>query len=382
MLIIADENIPAVHAAFSPLGGVRTLHGRHMTADDVRDADALLVRSITRVDAALLAGSRVKFVGSATIGTDHVDLDWLAEQGIEFSNAPACNAISAAEYVLSALFTVSGAGASGLRGKTVGIIGCGNVGSRVMARMQAIGLNCLVCDPPRAESEGQSGFVSMQELASADIISVHVPLVKAGRHATRNLISREFIESLPSDCLFINTSRGDVVDEAALKDRLRNGRSFRAILDVWNNEPVIDTELAGMVEIATPHIAGYSIDGKLRATQMLYHALCGFTGTAPQWDPQTVLPKPEQSVIIPPAEIDAIELVSQCLRHVYDVRKDDTNLRETFGLTDVGRGEAFDQLRKTYAPRRECTAYQVKAGSVSDAGIKALTTFGFVIKGI
>ncbi|MCW8962450.1 MAG: 4-phosphoerythronate dehydrogenase PdxB [Gammaproteobacteria bacterium] len=382
MLIIADENIPAVHEAFTPFGEVRTLHGRHMTADDVCDADVLLVRSITRVDAALLSGSRVKFVGSATIGTDHVDLEWLAGQGIEFSNAPACNAISAAEYVLSALFTVSDASASGLIDKTVGIIGCGNVGSRVMARMRAIGLQCLVCDPPRAEAEGQSGFVSMQELASADIISVHVPLVKEGRHATRNLINREFIESLPEDCLFINTSRGDVVDEAALKDRLLNGRSFRAILDVWNNEPVIDTELAGMVDIATPHIAGYSIDGKLRATQMLYHALCKFTGSAPQWDPQSVLPKPEQSVIIPPAETGTIELVRQCLHHVYDVRKDDADLRETFGLPDVDRGEAFDQLRKGYAPRRECSAYQVEAGSLNDADIKALTTFEFAIKGI
>lgn len=382
MLIIADENIPAVHEAFSQFGEVRTLHGRRMAADDVRDADVLLVRSITRVDASLLSGSRVRFVGSATIGTDHVDLEWLAEQGIKFSNAPACNAVSAAEYISSALLTVVNGKSSALVGKTVGIIGCGNVGSRVMTRLQAIGLNCLVCDPPRAEREGQAGFVSMQEVASADIISVHVPLVKEGRHATRNLINREFIQSLPADCLFMNTSRGDVVDEAALKDKLRGNASFRAVLDVWNNEPAIDTELAGLVEIATPHIAGYSIDGKLRATQMLYHAPCGFVGEAQQWDPGTVLPKPEQSVIIPSADTNTVNLVKQCLQHVYDVRKDDADLRATFDLTDTARGETFDRLRKGYAPRRECSAYQVEAGSMDEANIKALTAFEFVIKDI
>lgn len=382
MLIVADENILAVREAFSAFGEVQTLHGRHIVAGDIRDADVLLVRSITRIDASLLSGSGVKFVGSATIGTDHVDLGWLATQGIEFVNAPACNAISAAEYVLSALLAVDQDSGLGLHGKTVGIIGCGNVGSRVMARMQALGLRCLVCDPPRAEKEGQSGFVSMQEIALADIVSVHVPLVKTGRYATENLISREFIDSLSSSCLLINTSRGDIIDEAALKDKLQQNESFGAILDVWNNEPTIDTDLAGMVRIATPHIAGYSIDGKLHATQMLYNGLCEFTGIAREWDFKIALPRPERPVIVPSAGADVVSLVRQCLQQAYDVREDDSDFRETFNLSVTDRGEAFDRLRKDYMPRRECSAYQVSVGTMSDRGIKALAAFGFSIIGI
>ena len=365
MLIIADENIPAVTEAFSSFGEVKTLHGRHMTAADVRDADVLLVRSITQVNAALLSGSRVKFVGSATIGTDHIDLDWLASQGITFANAPGCNAVSAAEYVMSALFTVCADKQLDLTGKTVGIIGCGNVGTRVMARMRAVGLNCLVCDPPRAEKEGQAGFVSMSELASADIVTVHVPLVSEGQYATRNLINQLFIESLSPDCVFINTSRGDVVDEAALKRKLQQHGTFRVILDVWNNEPEIDTELANLVDIATPHIAGYSIDGKLRATQALHDALSDFMGKNIVWDADSQLLAPMHPVINVLTEADPLQQASHCMRHVYDVCNDDRALRRTLELPAAERGMAFDRLRKEYAPRRECSAYNINEKTVN-----------------
>jgi len=377
MLIIADENIPGVSDAFSSFGEVRTLHGRHMAAEDVRDADVLLVRSITRVDELLLSGCKVKFVGSATIGTDHVDLEWLHSQGISFANAPASNAISAAEYVMSALLAVAQDQSIDLTGKTVGIVGCGNVGSRVKARMEAIGIKCLICDPPRAEIEGQSGFHSMEEVALADIVSVHVPLVKEGKHATRGLINQSFIKSLSSDGIFINTSRGDVVDEEALKSKLDQHNTFTAILDVWNGEPEIDIDLANKTALATAHIAGYSIDGKLRATSMLHDALCKVMGEKPGWDADALSPKPDYPMIsiLPGASLS--QVITQCMHHVYDVRVDDRVLRETFTLDKADRGKAFDRLRKEYAPRRECSAYQMDEITMDSEYTSALSAFGF-----
>jgi len=381
MIIVADENIPAAQEAFSSFGEVRTYHGRQMTADDVRDADVLLVRSITRVDESLLSGSQVKFVGSATIGTDHVDIDWLRSQDISFANAPGSNATSAAEYVMSALFAVARKASLDLQCKTVGIIGCGNVGSRVQARMQAVGLRCLICDPPRAEQEGQSGFVSMEEIASADIVSVHVPLIKAGKHKTRNLVSQDFITALPADCLFINTSRGDVVDESALKNRLVHEKQFNAVLDVWNNEPVIDVELAQMAAIATPHIAGYSIDGKLRATQMLYNSLCAFLGKEPVWDAVGFLPEPAETIIDGVSLTNYFQVAAHCLHHVYDVIEDDKVLREALELPEDERGRAFDRLRKEYPARRECSAYGLGEKILSSEYAEMLTVFNLMGSG-
>ena len=379
MLIIADENIPAAQEAFSAIGEVQTLPGRQMVAADVRDADILLVRSVTRVNERLLSGSNVRFVGSATIGTDHVDLEWLAEHDISFANAPASNAISAAEYVISALLHVSRKHAISLKSIDVGIVGCGNVGSRVQSRLEAMGLRCLVCDPPRAEREGPEGFVSMSQIASADVVSVHVPLVKAGRHRTVNLIDRDFLESLGAESIFINTSRGDVVDEGALTKKHMQSEAFRMILDVWNNEPVINTGLAGLTDIATPHIAGYSIDGKLRATQMLYDALANYLGIEPVWQAETVLPKPEQPEIELSSAADEIEVISQCMRWVYDITADDQRMRDTFDLSGAERGQAFDRLRKQYPLRRECSAYRIDQTSVHPEHADVLKSFGFTL---
>jgi erythronate-4-phosphate dehydrogenase len=348
-----------------------------MTADDVRDADVLLVRSITRVDSDLLSGSKVGFVGSATIGTDHVDLDWLGEHGIAFANAPASNAVSAAEYVVTGLLHVAAKQALNLASATVGIIGCGNVGSRVQDRLQAMGLTCLVCDPPRAEKEGTSGFVNMAELVGADIITVHVPLVAEGRHRTLELVDQHFLQSLPAECLFINTSRGDVVDEDALKQKHRLNNGFRSVLDVWNNEPLVDMELAGLADIATPHIAGYSIDGKLRATEMLYLALAEFLGQQPSWDAHSLLPKPEYPVIEPTQGEDILQLASNCMNHVYDIAADDRRMRDTFDLSADKRGYAFDQLRKHYPLRRECNAYYVNTNSIAPEQVRMIERFGF-----
>ena len=378
MLLVADENIPAVTEAFSAFAEVRLLPGREMRTSDIRDADALLVRSVTRVNCELLNGSRVGFVGSATIGTDHVDLSWLQSRGVEFVNAPGCNAVSAAEYVIASVLLCARRNHLDLAGANVGIIGCGNVGSRVRVRFEAMGLTCLVCDPPRAEREGAAGFVDMQTISCADIVTVHVPLERNGRYPTHGLINSGFIDSLKSGAIFINTSRGDVYDESALKKRLIRYNDIYAILDVWENEPDIDPELVAKVVIATPHIAGYSIDGKLRATNRLYQAWCQFSRATPEWDYQKKLPEPQVPRINLHDIENPLQAISVALPGVYDILRDDCDLRSL--CDDPGRdiGAGFDLLRRCYPIRRECSAYRIAGCNLSESVLSALEKFGFM----
>ena len=380
MLIIADENIPGVDDAFSAFGEVRKLHGRHMKASDVKDAEVLLVRSITKVNEELLSGSKVKFVGSATIGTDHVDLNWLQQQGICFSNAPGCNAVSAAEYVLAAVLKLAHQQEMNLTEKTVGIIGCGNVGSRVKARFEAMGITCLVCDPPRAEKEGDkegdTGFVDMQAISRADIITVHVPLVTQGRHPTLGLLDADFISQLNPGSTLINTSRGDVMNEQALKQRLIQQADLNTVLDVWENEPAIDAELVALASIATPHIAGYSTDGKLRATGQLHDAYSQFIKQQPVWDYHQVLSVPAEPIItLKDGEVS--EVISEALSKVYDITRDDSALRLLFEDVSTDAAAGFDLLRKQYPVRRECSAYGIRGEMLPSTVRSALQVFGF-----
>lgn len=377
MKIIADENIPAALDAFRQFGDVITLPGRSLHADDVRDADILLVRSVTRVNEQLLAGSDIRYIGSATIGTDHIDLEWCKQQGIRVTNAPACNAISAAEYVLRGIFHYIEKYDRDATDLTVGIIGCGNVGSRVQVRVEASGFNTLICDPPRAEREAIDHFVAMEDIAAADIITVHVPLVKQGPYQTTGMINQSFIQAMKPDCLFINTSRGDVIEEQYLRDKHEQHEKFCSILDVWNGEPNIDGRSVDNAEIATPHIAGYSIDGKLRATHMLYQDLCGFLSMEETWSPHYLLPEPKEPVITPTQSSDSVQLVSECLAHVYDIARDDRDLRETMTLPKDERGAAFDRLRKHYPTRRECSAYSVTLNDNDESLAMVLRAFGF-----
>ncbi len=379
MLIVADENIPAVAEAFSAFGNVRLLPGREMRASDIRGAGVLLVRSVTRVNRELLDGSQVEFVGSATIGTDHVDLPWLKSQGMEFVNAPGCNAVSAAEYVIASVLLCARRNHLDLVGSTVGIVGCGNVGSRVQARFEAMGFECLACDPPRAEREGTAGFVDMETISGADIVTVHVPLERDGKHPTLGLINREFIENLEPGTILINTSRGNVHDESALKERLVRQDDIHAILDVWRNEPGIDAELVAKAAVATPHIAGYSIDGKLRATNRLYEAWCQFSHVTPEWDYQGRLPEPQIPCINLHNIGSPLQAISVALPGVYDVLQDDRTLRNLCDDPDKDTGSGFDLLRRCYPVRRECGAYRVAGLNLSESVLSALERFGFML---
>jgi erythronate-4-phosphate dehydrogenase len=283
MKIVADPNIPFVREAFGALGEIVFVPGRQMDAAIVRDADLLLVRSVTPVNAALLDGSRVKFVATATIGTDHIDLDYLQSRSIGFSSAAGSNANSVAEYVVTAMLEVAHRRKFRLRDKTLGVIGVGNVGTRVSRYAEALGMRVLRNDPPRARTERLTDFVPIERvLSDADIITLHVPLTKEGAHATHHMVAKDTLAALEDRRpILINTSRGAVVDNKALLKAIDGERLGGVVLDVWENEPNISPELLDVVEIGTPHIAGYSFDGKANGTQMIYEAACKFFGIEP-----------------------------------------------------------------------------------------------------
>lgn len=272
MKIVLDDKIPYIREKLALLADeVVALRGAEITADDVRDADALIVRTRTRCDQQLLDGSRVQFVATATIGFDHIDIDYMQRSGISWTNCPGCNADSVAQYVECSLLLLEHEKGFRLRGATIGIVGCGHVGSRVKTVAERLGMHVLVCDPPL----GCAGFVSLDVIErEADVITFHVPLSREGEHATWHLADDAFFHRLSRVPYIINTSRGEVVDNNALLSALQEGRVRDAVIDVWENEPLLNLELLNTVFIGTPHIAGYSADGKVNADNMVISALC------------------------------------------------------------------------------------------------------------
>jgi len=378
MKIVADENIPCVEQAFASLGEVELLPGREMKPGQVREADILLVRSVTRVDEDLLAGSKIRFVGSATIGFDHIDRKYLQGRGIGFSAAPGSNAISAAEYVISVLMVLSARNSINLKEQTVGIIGCGNVGSRVLEKLSALGVQFLVCDPPLKVQGGHDEYVELDALLQADIISVHVPLVSDGDHPTFHLLDRVFLEQLKPGALLINTARGAVVDNHALDDLLDRRSDLSVVLDVWEGEPDISISLLEKVKLGTSHIAGYSMDGKLRGTEMIYNAACNYFQRPLQWSVVDELPagRPVDSgnFIVDDVAGNVRKAVLDC----YDVRDDDERLRAILSLPRQDRPSCFDRLRKEYPVRREFQTRTISGTGIDKASQTVLQGLGFV----
>ena len=357
--------------AFGALGEIVFVPGRQMDAAIVRDADLLLVRSVTPVNAALLEGSRVKFVATATIGTDHVDLDYLQSHGIGFTSAAGSNANSVAEYVVAAMLELADRHKFRLRGKTLGVVGVGNVGSRVVQFAEALGLRVLPNDPPRQRAEKLAHFVSLKQiLAEADIITTHVPLTRQGADATFHLLDKEQLAALEARRpILINTARGPVIDNKALLKAIDGERVGGVVLDVWENEPNILPELLDVVDIGTPHIAGYSFDGKANGAQMIYEAACKFFGTPPAWKPS--MPPPEVPLIelsVSSGEDDE-EILRRAIRRVYDIRADDAALRANI--------RAFDKLRAEYPVRREFFNTKLIPNGASNALRSKLAALGF-----
>jgi erythronate-4-phosphate dehydrogenase len=350
--ILVDENVPYGAEAFGRVGRVRAMAGRKIGVDDVRHTDVLIVRSVTRVDAALLTGSRVRFVGTATIGTDHVDTAFLRANGIEFCSAPGSNAMSVAEYVVAALLRSAHARGQTLDGATLAVVGVGNVGSRVIGKARALGLEPVLVDPPRQREEPRASFVDLAEaLPQADYVTLHVPLTKDGPDATAGMADAGFFARMKPGAVFFNTSRGGVHDETALAEALDSGRIAHAVLDVWKGEPAIDPETLRRAFIATPHIAGYSFDGKVAATVMLYQSLCRFLSRPEAIDLGPLLPPPSVPRVDLTGPGTDEDLLRKAVSAVYDIEEDDRALRVA-SLADPS-GAAFDRLRKEYPQRRE-----------------------------
>jgi erythronate-4-phosphate dehydrogenase len=358
--IIADENIPHVKEVFASLGNVVTLAGRSITAADVKDADMLVVRSVTKVNGALLAGSKVRFVGTCTIGTDHLDIEYFAANNITFASAPGSNANSVVEYVFSCLARVK----PQWYGARFGIVGCGNVGSRLYRRLKSLGLDCRYYDPLLSSVQEKKLGLSPQDSASldevlqADIICLHAPLTNTGAFPSRHMIGLSQLQSIRPGSLLLNAGRGPVIDNQALYRCLSKGQNLQVILDVWETEPAVSHELIQKMTKATPHIAGYSYDGKVKGTQMIYQAACHYLRKPMSHVGSNFLAKSPTPLALTSAT--ASELLNQAILGGYDVDVDDKNMRAAIvsGLSARESSKKFDELRKNYPRRREFSAYK------------------------
>ena len=344
MKIIIDNKIPFIKEAVQRIADeVVYVPGKDFTPELIRDADALIVRTRTHCNRDLLEGSRVKFIATATIGFDHIDTEYCKQAGIEWTNAPGCNSASVAQYIQSSLLVWKSCRNKKLNELTIGIIGVGNVGSKVVKVARDFGMRVLLNDLPREEKEGTEQFASLSKIAEeCDIITFHVPLYKEGKYKTFHLADEAFFRSLKRSPIIINTSRGEVIETAALLKALENGLISDAVIDVWENEPDINLSLLYKVFIGTPHIAGYSADGKANATRMSLDSLCRHFGI--QADYHIAPPEPENPIIIAFTPTEAY-------LKMYDPRKDCEALR--------AHPELFEKLRGDYPLRREKTAFSV-----------------------
>ena len=373
MKIVIDDKIPYIKGALEPVAEVVYLPGSKTTPDIVKDADALITRTRTICNEQLLKGSKVKFIATATIGYDHIDTEYCKKAGIEWTNAPGCNAESVNQYVASALFSWSMRKREDLSGKTIGIVGVGNVGSRVAKTCETIGMKVLLNDPPRERVEGPEQFVSLETIQKeADIITFHVPLNMSGQDATFHLVDENFLQNMSKKPLLINSCRGEVFETDAVYNALEANDISGLIIDCWENEPEIDLELLNLVDYGTPHIAGYSKDGKANGTKMSVQSVSRFFNLGiDNWQPENVdLPK---STII---EIDGNQrreytILAEAVLSTYDIETDDEILRESPHL--------FEKLRGDYPVRREFDTYTVKVKNVEMKTIEKLRKLGFKI---
>lgn len=375
MKIVCDEKIPFLRGVFEPYSQVVYLPGKSITAEAVKDADALIIRTRTICDRDLLEGSTVKLIATATIGYDHIDTRYCESEGIIWKNVPGCNSSSVQQYTVSVLCTLAKRHALSFEKLTLGVVGVGYVGSKLAAAAEALGMKLLLCDPPRARKEGQEQFVDLDELVRrSDIITLHVPLSTEGSDATWHLFDSERIASLRPNQILINSSRGAVVDNRALKDALKAGRIKAAALDVWENEPEIDRDLLGLLSVATPHIAGYSADGKANGTAAAVQAVASFLGLPlTDWQPEAI-PTAPQSMCFPLDARDRSiqEVLCEAVLHTYDVSEDDARLRKN--------PEHFEILRGDYPVRRDFSAFSIELIDGSPAAALALKNLGFSLR--
>ncbi len=368
MRIWVDENIPQGREAFAAHGEVTVFAGRSLQKKDILGADALIIRSITKINAGLLDGTPVSFVGTATIGTDHVDMDYLRSKRIGFSAAPGCNSNSVGEYVTASLAHLESKHGFSTRGKTMGIIGYGHVGKQVERKALALGLRVLRNDPPLEEIQlqvGQAGemkateFHSLEQvLAESDIITLHIPLIRNGPHPTYRLAGEDFFSRLGKRIVLMNSCRGEVMDEGALLKAKASGLVRHLILDVFDGEPNINSIVCAAADIVTPHIAGYSLQGKLGGTTQIAAAFRAHFGKTDAWFPAYSPPAEAEIRYVPTNSPEGdLQFVRASIFRAYDIMADDRRLR--LALREVQPGAAFDRLRRDYPVRDEFPQYRV-----------------------
>ncbi len=371
--IIADDKIPFLEGVLEPYADIIYIPGKQITSKILKDADAMLIRTRTKCTAGLLQGTGIKFIGTATIGIDHIDTRFCEKHNISWTNAPGCNSSSVQQYIAAALLKLEHDRNFRLKGKTIGIVGVGNVGSKVDRIARALGMDVLLNDPPRARNESGGNFVSLDDiLDKSDLITLHVPLNFVGEDATYHLLNEKTFRKMRGGAWFFNTSRGEVTDTTALRKILMSGKLGGAVLDVWENEPDIDTVLMGKAFLATPHIAGYSADGKANGTSMVVNALCGFFGIPLEnWYPENI-PQPAGSLI----KIDGSgkpdeEIIRETVSQTYNIEEDDIKLRLSPGDFEKQRGE--------YPLRREFVFYSLQLKNCSLNAKKSLKDMGFKV---
>lgn len=376
MKIVIDENMPYAEALFSKLGDVITKSGRDLSADDLTDVDALMIRSVTKVNEALLSkANKLKFVGTATAGMDHVNQDLLKEKGIFFTAAPGCNKVGVAEYVLSCLSVLAQQQGFSILDKTIGIVGAGQVGSYLAQCLDGLGIRYLINDPIKQQQGDKRVFTDLDTLlAEADVITFHTPITSSGEWPTHHLMDAKRLSECRADQILINAARGPVVDNQALKTRLQKHDGFTAILDVFEHEPEVDFELLEHLAFATPHIAGYGLEGKARGTTMIYNRYCEFLKLNEEVLAASLLPiAPVPYVKLNQAWDEAT--LHNLIQLIYDVRKDDALFRRK-----IGQAGAFDAMRKGYWDRREYSAITLAGGSACN--LEPLAKLGFTIEDI
>lgn len=369
MKILVDRNIPGVDETFARHGEVRNVDGRRLRKEHLLDARALIVRSVTTVDSGLLENTAVEFVGTATIGTDHMDIPWLEQQGIRWASAPGCNADSAAQYTLAMMLLASKRLAFHLTGCSIGIVGHGNVGSRIHRMLRTCGVRDIrVCDPPLTQA-GYPDLCTMEDISGCDVISFHVPLTLSGPHATMGLVDDRFLARLQPGSLLVNTSRGKVTAGQSLRNWLISGRGHAA-LDVWPEEPNIDPGLLNATTVATPHVAGYSLDGKLRGAEMVYRQFCDWLGTEP------MSPGLLSGLVFYSLPGKHCLTLEDAILTACPVERDDEQLRKLITINPEYQSVFFDELRQNYPERRDFTGWQLPAEAPEECAT-VLQALGF-----
>jgi erythronate-4-phosphate dehydrogenase len=371
--IVADDKIPFLKGVIEPHAEVVYLPWNQISRETLKETDALLIRTRTKCTADLLKDTNIRFIGTATIGFDHIDTKYCAKHNIRWTNAPGCNSGSVQQYMAAAFLKMASEFRFNLKDKTLGIIGVGNVGSKVEKFAGILGMKVLLNDPPRARIEGDKNFVTLVNLLSdSDIVSVHVPLNFVGEDKTYHLFNDRNFKKMKKGGWFFNTSRGEVTDTVALKKILGSGKLSGAVIDVWENEPDIDLDLMSLAFIATPHIAGYSADGKANGTAMVVNSLCKyFDLPLVKWYPGNVPVPPVPKIFIEGKGKSDEDIIRETVNHTYNISRDDTNLR--FSPSD------FEKQRSDYPLRREFPSYSINLSGGTEKVQTMLEGLGFRI---